>query len=414
MTATEQATRESTFRYKALDDRGEIRAGEVICESEPAAVGRLRQAGLRPISITESRPSLLAREFSMPGLGPKVKGAELAVLARQFSTMVSAGVSLLRTLDVLREQTSNPFLASTLDKVRLDVEAGGSLSEAISRHPKVFDRLFVSMIRAGEAAGALDTVLLQLADTLERSVAMRQKIRSALAYPIAVSIMVTGVILVMLIFVVPTFSGIYDDLGGTLPLPTRILVGVSDVISNKLPALVILTVVSVVAFRRWKRTERGRYRWDYLKLRAPLMGPLLVKSGVARFGRSMAVLTKSGVPVLETLRITSETVGNSVLSRALMQTRDAVRRGEPLAENLAKESIFPAMVIQLVSVGEETGALEQMFDTVGRSFEEEVETAVAGFAALIEPVLMAFIGLAVGGMVVALYLPMFRVIDLVQ
>ncbi len=414
MTTSTGTEKESTFRYKALDDDGGMQVGEIVCDSESTAVSRLRQQGLRPISMSESRPSTLAREFSIPGFGPKVKGAELAVLARQFSTMVNAGVSLLRTLDVLRQQTSNPLLASTLDQIRLDVEAGGSLSEAISRHPKVFDRLFVSMIRAGETAGALDTVLLQLADTLERSVAMRQKIRSALAYPIAVSVMVTAVILIMLVFVVPTFSGIYDDLGGTLPLPTRALVGVSSLITNNLLPLVLTVIAATLGFKRWKRTDAGQYRWDSLKLRLPLMGDLLVKSSVARFGRTMAVLTKSGVPVLETLRITSETVGNAVMSRALIQTRDAVRRGEPLAQNLAKESIFPAMVIQLVSVGEETGALEQMFDTIGKSLEEEVETAVAGFAALIEPVMMAFIGLVVGGMVVALYLPMFRVIDLVQ
>ncbi len=352
--------------------------------------------------------------MSIPGFGRRVKGGDLAILSRQFATMVNAGVPLLRALVVLRDQTDNTLLSSALDQIRLDVEGGDSLSDAISRHPRVFDRLFVSMVRSGEASGALDLVLQQLATTLERSAGMRQKIRSALAYPIAVLFMVVGVVIAMLTFVVPQFSSIYNDLGGTLPLPTRILVGFSDLFARQLPLLAFVTAALTLGWRRWKRTESGALHWDAMKLRLPLVGELLLKSSMARFGRTMSVLTKSGVPVLETLRITSETLGNAVLSRALLETREAVRRGEQIAPNLNKANVFPAMVVQLVAVGEEAGALDQMFDTIGRSYEDEVETAVAGFAALIEPLLMAFIGVVVGAMVVALYLPMFRVIDLVQ
>lgn len=403
-----------TYRYRALDSAGAIQEGELAGDSEADAVARLRHLGLRPISLSRVGGSVLDRELSIPWIGPRVKGSELAVLARQFATMVHAGVPMLRTLEVLRRQAGSSLLAETLDKMRLGVEAGESLSEAISRHPKVFDRFFVSMIRAGEAAGALDVVLRQLADTQARSVATAQKIRSALAYPVAVLVMVTGVIVAMLVFVVPTFAGIYDDFGGTLPLPTRILVGVSDVIRSRLPLIVIVGTVTVLVARRWLRTTSGRLRWHRLKLRLPLLGTLFHKVAIARFARTMAVLTRSGVPVLETLRITADTVGNAVVSQALDETRRAVRRGESLADNLADSPVFPAMVVQLVSVGEETGTLDQMLEIVGQSFDDEVETAVAGFAALIEPLIMAVIGVVVGAMVVALYLPIFRLIDLVQ
>lgn len=402
------------FRYRALDGGGGIREGRLSAGSENDAVERLRRSGLRPLSIERHRVSTLARELSVPGLGPRVKPAELAVVARQFATMVAAGIPLLRTLEVLQRQTGNQFLASTLDQLRLDVESGQSLSDAVAAHPRVFDRLFVSMIRAGEAAGALDVVLGQLAVSMERSVAVRQKIRSAMTYPVAVLVMVLVVITAMLTFVVPTFAGVYEDLDGTLPLPTRVLVGLSDLLTDRLPLVLVALATVVIVVRRWKRTANGRYRWDSAKLRLPLIGALLRKSVMARFGRTMAVLTRSGVPVLETLRIAAETVGNEAVARALAGTRDAVRRGEPIAANLAASPLFPPMVVQLVAVGEETGSLEKMFDIVGSSFEDEVETAVAGFAALIEPLLMAVIGVVVGAMVIALYLPMFRVIDLVQ
>ncbi len=411
---TPASRRPRTYRYKAISADGSVLAGDVEGDSESDAAARIRRLGLRPMSVRKSHSANLGKEMSIPGFRAKVKGGDLAVVARQFATMVNAGVPLLRALAVLRDQSDNALLSATLERMRADVEGGDSLSDAISRHPRVFDRLFVSMIRSGEAAGALDVVLMQMATTLERSVAMRQKIRSALAYPIAVLFMVTGVIIAMLAFVVPAFAGIYDDLGGTLPLPTRVLVAVSDLFTQRLPLVIVLIVVTVVGVRSWKRTESGQLRWDSIKLRLPLVGDLLLKSSMARFGRTMSVLTKSGVPVLETLRITSETLGNAVLSRSLLDARDAVRRGEEIAPNLAKNSLFPAMVVQLVTVGEEAGALDEMFDTIGRTYEQEVETAVAGFAALIEPLMMAFIGVVVGGMVVALYLPMFRVIDLVQ
>ncbi len=402
------------FDYRAIDPTGEIRSGRMTSDSQDDAVARLRRLGLRPVRVRPAKRDLAGADLSVPGFGAKVKPAELAVLARQFATMVSAGVPLLRSLHVLSSQSDNKLLESTLGQVRTDIEAGDALSVAIGRHPKVFDHFFVSMVRAGEAAGALDVVLLQLAATLEKQVGVRQKIRSALAYPAAVLVMIVGVITAMLVFVVPIFSGIYDDLGGTLPLPTQILVNISDLLTKRLPFVLLAVGITVIAVRRYIRTDGGRLRWHRVALKLPLVGALLQKSAIARFGRTMSVLTRAGVPVLGTLRITSETIGNAVIERAVSDCEDAVRRGEAIGPNLARHEIFPPMVVQLVTVGEETGALDQMLDIVGTSFEEEVDASVAGFSALIEPLLMAVIGVIVGGMVIALYLPMFRIIDLVQ
>lgn len=403
-----------TFAFEAVSAQGGVETGKMVAESEDEVVDRLRRLGKRPISVEKSRSSVFDAELSIPGMGPRVKKAELAVVARQFATMVDAGIPLIRSLAVLGQQAENPLLKATLADMEFAVSSGDSLSQSMHRHPKVFDELFVSMVRAGETAGALDVVLLQLATTLERSVAVSNKIRSAMSYPVAVLVMVGVVIAAMLVFVVPVFSGIYDDLGGTLPLPTRMLVLLSDAMTQYLPLVAFAGVAIVVSFRRWKRSPAGELRWDRIKLRVPLVGPLAHKNALARTGRTLAVLTRAGVPVLEALRIAAATTGNRVVTDALMEAIEGVRNGESIAVNLGRHSVFPAMVVQLVTVGEETGSLDEMLEVVGRTYEGEVETAVAGLAAVIEPLLMAFIGVIVGGMVISLYLPMFRIIDLVQ
>lgn len=403
-----------TYRFEAVGSQGAIEAGTMVAATEEEVLRRLRRLGKRPISVERARSSLFQAELSIPGMGPRVKKAELAVMARQFATMVNAGIPLIRSLSVLAEQSYNPLLTSTLADMEISVSSGDSLSQAMERHPKVFDELFVSMVRAGEAAGALDVVLEQLATTLERSVAIANKIQSATRYPLAVLIMVGVVITAMLIFIVPVFSSIYDDLGGSLPLPTRTLVFVSDVLTGYLPIVLCAVGAIVYSVRRWKRTPAGELRWDRAKLKLPLVGVLIHKNSLARTGRTLAVLTGAGVPVLETLRIAADTTGNRVVTDALVEAIEGVRNGESIATNLRRHPVFPPMVLQLVTVGEETGSLEEMLEVVGRTYEDEVETAVAGFAALIEPLLMAFIGVVVGAMVISLYLPMFRIIDLVQ
>ncbi len=411
---SEEQAEFQTFRFEGINQNGALESGEMLSTSEAEVLERLRRRGLRPTAVDEAKRSMFDRELSIPGFGPRVKKSELAVMARQFATMVNAGIPLIRSLTVLRDQASNPLLESTLSDMEASVSGGDSLSHAMSRHPAVFDELFVSMVRAGEAAGALDVVLQQLAGTLERSVAVSNKIRSAMSYPVAVLVMVVLVIAAMLIFVVPVFTGIYSDLGGTLPLPTRVLVMLSDAMTTHLPFVVLGIAIGGYTFHRWRKSPAGALRWDRIKLAAPLVGPLIHKGALARMGRTLSVLTRSGVPVLETLRIAADTTGNRVVTAGLVDAIDGVRNGETIASNLARHSVFPAMVIQLVSVGEETGSLEEMLEVIGRTYEGEVESAVAGFAAVIEPLLMAFIGLIVGGMVISLYLPMFRIIDLVQ
>lgn len=403
-----------TYTFEAVNQHGAIESGTMVAASESEVIQRLRRLGKRPTAVELARRSVFDAELSIPGLGPRVKTSELAVMSRQFATMVGAGIPLIRSLSVLAEQASNPLLRSTLADMEISVSSGDSLSQAMDRHPHVFDDLFVSMVRAGEAAGALDVVLKQLAATLERSVAISNKIRSAMAYPVAVLVLIAIVITAMLIFVVPVFSGIYDDLGGSLPLPTQVLVLISDGLTGYLPVVVGGLGVAVAATRRWKRTPSGALRWDRAKLALPLVGSLFHKSSLARTGRTLAVLTRAGVPVLETLRIAADTTGNRVVTEALRDAIEGVRNGQSIAANLGRHPVFPPMVVQLVTVGEETGSLEEMLEIVGRTYEDEVETAVAGFAALIEPLLMAFIGAIVGGMVISLYLPMFRIIDLVQ
>lgn len=414
MTAPAAERTLATFRYRALDAAGTLTTGELVSGDERDAVARIRRLGLRPVEVAPARVGLLEREWSIPGIGNRVGADDLAVMARQLATMVGAGVPLLRCLRVLADQTDHPVLATSLDKVATDVESGDSLSVAVRRHPTVFDPLTCALLRAGETAGALDLVLAQLADGLERTAATRRRIRSALTYPIAVLVMVAAIVTVMLLFVVPVFSGIYEDLGSELPAPTRALVALSTVLTTRLPIALFSIAVVVIGLRRWFATPQGRLQRDRLLLRLPLVGPLLTKSAMARFGRVMAVLTRSGVPVLETLSVAGDNAGNAAVTEAVAEVRRNVGRGETLAENLERMPIFPPMVGQLVAVGEETGALDDMLDVVGGTFEDEVETAVDGFSSLIEPLLMAVIGLTVGGMVVALYLPMFDIIDLVQ
>lgn len=417
MTATQDRTSTPelrSFNYEAVGKNGQVSEGRLLSTSESEAVARIRRLGLRPVQVELARTSRLSGEVNIRGLGDRISPAEIAILSRQFSTMVGAGVPLLRSLSVLLEQTENVHLTNVLQQVRTDIESGDSLSESLARHPKVFDKLYIPMVKAGETAGALDVVLGQLATTLERSVALRNKVKSAMTYPIAVLCLVVVVIAAMLLFVVPVFADIYDDLGGGLPLPTRTLVAISVALTTKLPLTAFAIGATTYVTRFWLGSDRGRLQWDRIKLRLPLIGDMIHKTAIARLTRVLAVLSRSGVPILDALTIAGETVGNAAIQQAVLETRQEVRRGGSMGRKMSEDPLFPPMVIQLVAIGEETGTLDEMLETVADAFEQEVEASVDGFAALIEPLLMAFIGFVVGGMVIALYLPMFRLVDLVQ
>ena len=403
----------TSYLYKVRDREGRMLDGTLEAESEEAVVSRLRQFGYAPISIEAEKGAGLKTELRLPGRS-KVKLKDLAVFSRQFATMINSGLSLLRALTILGEQTGNRRLGEVVTMVRAEVEKGTSLSAAMAKHPKIFNRLYVSMVRAGEIGGFLDQVLVKVAETFEKEVALRGKIRSAMTYPVVVFVMVLLIVSAMLIFIVPTFKNLYTSLGGELPLPTRMLINASDGIRRFFPLIVLAMVGLSFAYKRWRATPAGRYRLDQLKLKVKVFGPLFHKSALSRFARTLATLIRSGVPILQALEIVAETVNNGVISRAIRDVQDSVREGESLAAPLSKHPTFPAMVVQMMAVGEETGALDTMLNKVADFYDQEVEAAVAALTSLIEPILIAVMGAAVGGMVVALYLPLFRIIEFIK
>ena len=404
----------ATFQYKVRDDGGRLLQGSLEADSQALVASKLRSMGYTPISIQERGSSKVASDVKIPGFSDRVAMKDVAVFSRQFATMINSGLSLIRSLHILSQQTENKKLAEVTGEVRMDIEKGASLSQALSRHPKVFNRLFVAMVRAGETGGVLDRVLTQLAEIIEKQVELRRKIKSAMTYPVAVLCLVLLIVTAMLIFVVPTFETLYADLGGTLPLPTRILLAVSRIATKFAPIIIVAEIIAAFMFRRWIQSEKGRAAWDRFKLKVPIFGKLVHKTAITRFSRTFAVLLRSGVPILEALEITSETVNNDVMSRAVKDVQEAVKRGEPIATPMTRHEIFPPMVTQMLAVGEETGQVDTMLEKVADFYDQEIEATVDALTSLLEPLLIVVMGGAVGGMVVALYMPMFQIINLVQ
>jgi type IV pilus assembly protein PilC len=404
---------QTTFAYRVRDQQGKMIGGTLEADSQGAVASRLRQMGYAPVSIEAAKARTLRMEVKLPGSG-RVKPKELAVFSRQFATMINSGLSLLRALSILAEQTQNKRLAAVIGQVRNEIEQGSALSVALGQHPKVFSRLYVSMVRAGEVGGFLDQVLLKVAEALEKEVELRGKVKSAMTYPVVVFAMVLLIVSAMLIFIVPMFKNLYGQLGGTLPLPTRVLVNISDLVKRGFVFVLIGIALGTFGFKRWLTTPSGRYRTDAFKLGAPVFGPLFHKTALSRFSRTLATLLRSGVPILQALEIVSETVNNGVMAKAIKDVQDSVREGESLAVPLAKHPVFPPMVVQMMAVGEETGALDTMLAKVADFYDQEVEAAVNALTSLIEPILIAVMGAAVGGMVIALYMPMFQIVNLVK
>lgn len=404
----------ATFEYRARDRKGGVHAGAMEGSSSAAVALALRDKGFVPLKIEERRVSALDRELSFPGFKKKVKPKEVAILSRQLATMVNSGLTLIRALTILEQQTENPVLADVVAQVRTRVEQGSSLSSSMEAHPDVFSHLYVSMIRAGEVGGALDETLVRLADTLESAVRLRSKVKSAMAYPVVVFGLIIVIVSGMLLFVVPIFEKMYADLGGSLPVPTQMLINISALLTGLWWLFLAATVGSVVAFRRWKRTDAGRHSWDRLKLRMPVVGGVVQKVAISRFARTMSVLSRTGVPVLQALDIVSATAGNSLVSDAIADVQGSVRRGESLAGPLHKHEVFPPMVTQMISVGEETGAIDTMLSKVADFYDQEVDDTVSALTSLIEPLLIIVMGVAVGGILISLYLPMFNIANLIQ
>lgn len=402
------------YSYKALDGGGQTRLGVIDADSEQLAVMRLREQGWTPVQLTPEKRGLATAEIKIPFLSDRIKLKDVALSSRQLATMIDAGLPLLRALTVLTEQTENKALGRIWEAVRSEVQTGSSFSQALGKHPKAFNTLYVAVIRAGEAGGMLDEVLLRLSDTLEKQVALRAKVRSAMTYPAMVALMVFVILNAILIFVVPTFKQLYVDLGGTLPVPTRILLFLSDVVKKWFVFVNLGFGVIVFAISRWIKTDAGRRKFDAFKLKVPIFGELFRKVAMSRFSRTLATLLRAGVPVLQSLEITRDTTGNRIVSDAILDTETSVREGQSLARPLMRHPVFPAMVVQMLAVGEETGAVDTMLEKVADYYDSEVEATVDALTSLIEPILIVILGAVVGGILISLYLPMFKLVDLIQ
>lgn len=403
-----------TYAYRGRDIAGKLVKGKVEASSEGAVVTRLRTMGVSPISIAESSSTGLQREISIPGFSKGVKLKDLAIMSRQMATMIGSGLSLLRTLSILSEQTENVKLAKILTEVREDVETGVSFSDAVGKHKQFLPPIMINMVRAGETGGFLEGALDSLATNFEKEVKLSGTIKSAMTYPVVVLAMSLIAVVVMLTFIVPIFSKMFSTLGGQLPLPTQILVVMSHAMVYVVPIGVVIGVVFSVWWRANKNTDRVRSVVDPLKLRLPVFGPLLTKIAIARFSRNFSNMIGAGVPILTALRIVGEVSGNWVLQKALVTVAESVRQGESIAAPLSEAAVFPSMVTQMIAVGEDSGSLETMLEKIASFYDAEVQATTEALTSLIEPLLIAFLGVVVGSMIVALYLPIFQITSLIH
>jgi type IV pilus assembly protein PilC len=401
-----------TFDYKVRDRGGNLVQGQLEGDSLTLVVAKLREMGYLPISVTPKSKVDVRREIKIPGLSNRVKLAEVAVATRQFATMVDSGLSVVRALGILAGQVENKELARVLGEVRLDVERGSSLSGACAKHPKVFSRLYVTMVQAGEAGGTLDKVLMDLAATMEKQAVLYRTIRSAMTYPAIVLSVMILIFLALLIFIVPVFKNLFASLHASLPLPTQVIIKASGIILSFWSVLLVAMIgAGIYGFRRWIKTEQGREKWDAWKLRPPIFGPLIHKVSLARFSSTFASLVASGVPILEALDIVSDTAGNKTVGNVLQQAKIGVRDGRSLSDSLKEhDEVIPPLVVQMIEVGEQTGALDGMLSKVAQFYDGEVEATVNNLTSLLEPVLTVVMGAGVGVMVISMYLPMFTYI----
>lgn len=393
-----------TFEWKGTRG-GQAQSGVLTADSKEAVTAILRRQRIEPSLIKEK-----GKELALPKFGGGVPPQTIAIFTRQFSVMIDAGLPLVQCLEILGSQQESKTFQRVLIQTRQDVEQGSSLADAMRKHPKVFDDLYTNMIAAGEAGGILDTILQRLATYIEKAVKLKSQVKSAMIYPVAVISIAVIVVMVILWKVIPTFAALFTGLGAELPLPTKVVIALSNFIADYIVFMTIAVVAAVFFVRRYYQTYKGKRVIDGLVLKAPILGLLMRKIAVARFCRTLATLTASGVPILDGLQITARTAGNSIVEDALMVVRKGVEEGKTISEPLQESKVFPNMVVQMISVGEQTGALDSMLSKIADFYEDEVDTAVAGLMKLLEPVLIAFLGVAIGGIVIAMYMPMFTLI----
>ena len=403
-----------TYNYSVRDRAGKLMTGKIEADSQAAVAQKLKSLGYAPVSISEASGGGMSKDISLPSFGGKVKLKDLAVFSRQFATMINAGLSLLRALSILEEQTENKELATVLGEVRQDVETGQSLSSSLSKHPRIFPPLMVNMTRAGEVGGFLDSVMLQIAENYESEVKLRGKVKSAMTYPVVVFCIAILAVVGMLLFIVPVFAKMFLTLGGELPAPTKILITMSDILKKGAPIFVIVAIGGFLTWQKYKHTEKVRRFVDPIKLKTPVFGQLFQKIALSRFARNLGTMLQSGVPILQSLDIVSETTGNTVVGDAVLDIQDSVRNGESITGPLAGHAVFPPMVVQMMAVGEDTGALDAMLHKISEFYDQEVEATTEALTALIEPLMIAALGGIIGSMIVALYMPIFKIFDLIK
>ncbi|TAL23043.1 MAG: type II secretion system F family protein [Nitrospirae bacterium] len=401
----------TVFQWSGKTTRGAIESGEITAASKEEVIAQLRKKNITPTLINEKK----AAKKLFGGGGGKVTDKDIVIFTRQFSVMIDAGLPLVQALDILSTQVENKALARVLAQIKDDVEAGSTYADALKKHPRVFTELYANMVAAGEAGGILDTILNRLAAYIEKAMALKKRVKGAMTYPIIVTCIAVLAIAVIMIFVVPTFATMFSSMGGTLPAPTLLIINISNFIAGWGGIITAGVITGLVMFlKQFRRTEKGQMITDRILLKLPIFGTLLNRVAVAKFTRTLGTLTSSGVPILDGLEITAKTAGNKVIESAIMEVRRAVTGGKTLAEPLSKAKVFPPMVTHMISVGETTGALDAMLSKIADFYDEEVDSVVENLTAMMEPLLMVFLGGTVGFVVVAMYLPIFKMGALVK
>jgi type IV pilus assembly protein PilC len=399
----------TTFVWKGRSPTGEILSGEYVTENKQELVAYLRK---RKIIVTSLREKSKDVNIRLP-FKKKINVKDLGVFTRQFSTMINAGLPMVQCLDILSAQADKPQFKKIVSTVTSDVEGGATLAEALGKHP-VFSQLYVNMVEAGEAGGILDQILNRLAVYLEKAEALQRKVKSAMTYPTVVAVVALGATTFMLMFIIPTFARMFTDFGGQLPLPTKIVLGLSNFLRSQWYVLALSVGGAVFAFKRFYATDAGKMKIDTIALKVPVLGAVLRKAAIARFTRTLGTLVSSGVPILAGLDITARTAGNKVVEKAIYSTRESISQGDTIAEPLRQSGVFPPMVTQMIGVGEQTGALDEMLEKIASFYDSEVDTAVEQLTSIIEPVMIVIMGVIVGGMLISMYLPMFKLINVIS
>ncbi len=400
----------SVFAYSGRTRTGQAIKGEMEAPNREAVVAQLRRQQVLATSVKSKAKDI---EIKIPGFGGKVSERDLAIVTRQLATMIDAGLPLVQCLNILAQQQENKIFKKTLGDIQATVEAGSTFSAALRNHPKVFSTLYTNMVEAGEAGGILDTILNRLAVYIEKSLTLKSKIKSAMFYPMTIVSVALVVVIFLLLYVIPTFQGLFANFGATLPLPTVIVLELSNIVRQYLLYMIGGLVGLIIGIRAYYRTAGGRRRIDGLMLQLPIVGPLIRKVAVAKFTRTLGTLVSSGVAILEGLDITARTAGNTVVEEAVQKARSAIAQGKTIAEPLQESKVFPPMVVQMIAIGEQTGALDRMLNKVADFYEEEVDIAVGTLTSLLEPLMVIFLGVVVGGVVIAMYLPIFKLISVI-